>query len=58
MEIEQRKELSYSKINSIVDETLKKSKFSINEGKGPTGQQWESMIAVALTNPKNPKILE
>ena len=57
MEIEQRKELSYSKINSIVDETLKKSKFSINEGKGPTGQQWESMIAVALTNPKNPKSL-
>lgn len=55
MRIEERKELSFRKINSIVTETLKKSKFQINESSGPTGQQWEAMIAVALTNPKKPE---
>ena len=29
----------------------------INEEKGPSGQTWEALISVALTNPKNPEKL-
>lgn len=45
-------------LNLILEErSVKEGNKNLNEEKGPSGQTWEALISVALTNPKNPEKL-
>lgn len=48
-------EKMYKSLSTIVKEIVHKN--SLNESSGPSGQDWEALIAVALTNPKSPEKL-
>lgn len=56
MKINKKQDLVYSKITSMISETLDGIKSSVNEASGPSGQEWESLISVGLAQINRKKI--